>query len=280
MTVPTKSRFHRYAIVITRWFFVTTSVFAVTFLAGNYITTNLLTKYYTATARIEIRNTVPDHGSIAPAELETILSADVLLPVIKNLNLDTEWNRRIFNSQESTLTDLEAVGQMDKMLRLANPRGTDFVDITVVDDVPKEAAAIANAVADRYKTLRDSEVEQETSVHGQPAVLVADDQRPSLAVGASLPASEASPGIVTDVAPETETSPAVLRKGPVRIVSRAEVPTTPVRPNKNFCFYVTLTVSGLFSLMAASFVEVIFLFLRASEAAAPLPETKSRSVAA
>ena len=284
MTVPNQSRFRRYVIVIARWLVVTASVFTITFFAGIYATNNFLTKYYSATAQIEIRSSIPSDGGITPAELETILSADVLLPVIKDLSLDTEWSHRIFNSQAPSLTELETVGQMDKMLRLVTPRGTNIVNITVVDDVPKEAADIANAIADRYKTLRDSEVEQETSVpgsHDTPTESAQGQTSSSLRIGATPPASSTTfPAAMTDATSAPETSPAVLHESPVRIVSRAEVPTAPSRPNRSFCFYITLIAATLLSLVAASFVEVIFLFLRAAEAAGSLSEVKPRSTTA
>ena len=277
MTVPTKSRFQRYVTVIARWLLVTGSVFSVTFFTGNYITDHCLTKYYSATAQIEIRDAAATEGGIPPAELETILSAEVLLPVIKDLSLDTEWNRRIFKSPESTPTDLETISQMDKMLRVAATHGTDIVNITVIDDVPTEAADIANAIADRYKTLRDTEVEQETSAPGPQGILVGNDQRET---STSLPTGTTFPAVMIASSAAPATTLAVLRESSVRIVSRADVPATPSRPNKNFCFYVTLIAASLLSLMAASFVEVIFLFLRAAKSAESLPEIKPRSLPA
>ena len=276
MTVPTKSRFHRYVTVIARWILVTGSVFGVTFFAGSYITEHCLTKYYSATAQIEIRDAASTPGGIPPAELETILSAEVLLPVIKDLSLDTEWNRRIFKSQESAPTDLETVSQMDKMLRVAATHGTDIVNITVIDDVPTEAADIANAIADRYKTLRDTEVEQETSVPSHPDILIGNDQRET----STSPSNSATfPAVMIASSAAPATSLAVLRESSVRIISRADVPAVPSRPNKNFCFYLTLITATVISLMAASFVEVMFLFLRAAKSAESLSKTKPGSPA-
>ncbi len=52
---------------------------------------------------------------------------------------------------------------------------------------------------------------------------------------------------------------------PLRIVSRAEAPAEPTRPNRGFDFIVTLVVAAFLSVMMASFVEIVFLFLRAGE---------------
>jgi len=56
-----------------------------------------------------------------------------------------------------------------------------------------------------------------------------------------------------------------LMESPVRIIFRAEAPTEPSKPNKSFDFIVTILVAGFLSVAAASFVEIILLFLRASE---------------
>jgi uncharacterized protein involved in exopolysaccharide biosynthesis len=52
---------------------------------------------------------------------------------------------------------------------------------------------------------------------------------------------------------------------PVRIIERAETPTEPARPNRSIDFIVTLVVAALVSVTAASFVEIVFLFMRAGE---------------
>jgi capsular polysaccharide biosynthesis protein len=74
---------------------------------------------------------------------------------------------------------------------------------------PKEAANIANAIADVYK--------------------------------ASRPAHEVS------------------------ILSRATVPESPSSPNKMICFFITVGVAALISVVAGCFIEVILLFVRAAE---------------
>ena len=56
-----------------------------------------------------------------------------------------------------------------------------------------------------------------------------------------------------------------LQESPVRIISRAEVPTILAKPNTARCLIVTIVGACFLSVMAASFVEIILLFLRASE---------------
>ena len=51
----------------------------------------------------------------------------------------------------------------------------------------------------------------------------------------------------------------------VRIVTRAETPTDPVTPNRDFDLIVTMVVAAIVSVTTASFVEIVFLFVRAGE---------------
>jgi capsular polysaccharide biosynthesis protein len=217
MNVPTSSRLARYLTVILRWLAITFVVFVLTILIGVYITDNLLPTVYTASAQIQVRPQ-NDQG-FAPTnfqpEFEIMQSADFLLPIITDLGLDKAWATRIFKSKEYQLSSQDALDYMHKILKLDFVRGTNIINITVSSDVPEEAVDIVNAIADRYKTLRDAEEDQ--------------------------------------------------RESPVRIISRAEIPTVPTKPDKSFAFLVMIVVGGLLSVMAASFVEIILLFLRAGE---------------
>jgi capsular exopolysaccharide synthesis family protein len=49
---------------------------------------------------------------------------------------------------------------MKGILKLDFSRGTNIIDITVTSEVAKECADVANAVADRYKTMRDVEEDE------------------------------------------------------------------------------------------------------------------------
>lgn len=219
MSVPTATRFNRYLAVILRWLLILSVVFVSTTLSGVYLIDHVLPKVYTATAQIQILATQSD--PTFQAEFETMESPDFLRPVINDLNLDGEWAKRVYKSQEQLLPPAEALAYMHKILKLDYVRGTNIVNITASSDVPKEATDIANAVADRYKAVCDTE----------------EHQRNSLEVAES----------------------------PVRIVSRAEPPTVPSKPNRAFDLIVTIAVAAFLSIMAASFIEIVFLFLRASQ---------------
>jgi capsular polysaccharide biosynthesis protein len=221
MTVPTATRFSRYLTVIFRWLLIAFVVFALANLIGLYITDHILPKVYTATAQIQIVANPQSSDAPFQAELETMESPDFLRPVINDLDLDGAWAKRVYKSQQELLPAAEALAYLHHILKIDVVRGTNIITITAASDEPKEAADIANAIADRYQAARGNEVRQRNSL--EPT------------------------------------------ESPVRIVSHAEPPTVPSKPNKAFNLIVTNVVAGFLSIMAASFVEMIFLFLRAGE---------------
>jgi uncharacterized protein involved in exopolysaccharide biosynthesis len=172
---------------------------------------------------------------------------------------------------------------MNKILKLDFSRGSNIINITVSSDVPEETAAIANAIADKYKTLRDVEEDQRNK-RGQDALRdqiaqqqkVVDDAKAAL----GKISDHQSPGYqaaklelgrqqslldAMNVRLQQIITDDPLIQSPVRIVSRAEVPTVPTKPDRHFAFLVMIVVGGVLSVMAASFVEIILLFLRAGE---------------
>ncbi len=191
MTVPTPSRIKRYFTVILRWFVITFVVFVLTILSGLFIIESVLHKVYTATAQIQVsRRGVVDgtietiresqRGTLDPtaffqAESEIMESPQVLLPIINELGLDKAWAKREYKPgldalpPPDALLPQDALAYMHKILKIDLVRGTSIANITVSSDVPKEAADIANAIADRYKTVRDT-VEEQRNNRGTDAL--------------------------------------------------------------------------------------------------------------
>jgi uncharacterized protein involved in exopolysaccharide biosynthesis len=205
---------------------------------------------------------------------------------------------------QDALLPLDALAYMNKILKLKLARRTNIIDITVSSDVPMEAARIANAIAARYKNMHDAEEDQRNnrgiiSLRDQIAQQqkVVDEKKairdklreeleryPIVISGPEPPLSKVPTALLQsfrDAQRDLEQQQSVLdalnvrlkqdiadsqlQEGPVRIISRAEVPMEPSKPNKNFAFIVTIVAAGVLSVMAASFVEVILLFLRAAE---------------
>jgi uncharacterized protein involved in exopolysaccharide biosynthesis len=222
VTVPTPTRMIRFVFVSLRWLFVTAAVFALVVLGGLCLINQVLPKVYIASVSLQL----PPGSNLQPVALQselenTMMSPDFLLSVVRDLDLEKEWAKRIYKLDGDQLPDVDALTHIEKLVKIDFSPGTNVVKITAASDISQESADIANAMADRYKTLRDLEAER------------------SLVVG--------------------------LPPIPVRIFSHAEPPKEPIKPDKSFDFIVTLIVAGFLSVMTASFVEIVFLFLRAGD---------------
>jgi uncharacterized protein involved in exopolysaccharide biosynthesis len=137
---------------------------------------------YSATAEIEV---LPRGGArlepgtnipIPPTEkewqheFEVVESPYLLRQVISGLNLDEIWAKRL--NRSSTLSMDDALKFFRSRLKLDGKPGTWIFCITVKEETPREAAEIANAIADYYKAMRDH-AEEQLSVRG---IEVLEDQ--------------------------------------------------------------------------------------------------------
>jgi capsular polysaccharide biosynthesis protein len=235
MTDHLKSRTKRYLVVLSRWIIVAAFVFVATIAGGIYVTDNVLTKVYAATAVMEVEpqpaNPPEETGSAfstpqgqaVEAEFESIESPQVLQAVVTDLELDRIWAERLFKKSEPLPAE-EALHHLESNLRLNFKHGTNIVEVRATSDDPKEAADIANAVVNSYKTERDLQSQSATKT----AI------------------------------------------GPVQILARATTPESPARPNKRMCYAITAGIAGLLGVMIASSVEVCMLIARAEESARDL----------
>jgi succinoglycan biosynthesis transport protein ExoP len=166
--------FHEYFKIIRNRLWVIFTIFSLTVLSGYYVTNEVLPKVYQATSEVQIRpRGIPDVNPLGGGstergldpqqfqnEFEIMQSPDVLSPIITELQLDKVWAKRVYKSGLEELPMQDALGYMSRILHLDYKRGTSIITITVSSEVPKECADIANAVADRYKTMRDVEEDQ------------------------------------------------------------------------------------------------------------------------
>jgi len=177
----TSLHFSEYFRIIRNRLWVIFTIFALTLVSGIYVTVQVLPKSYTSTAQLRIQSAgntatagvgptseMPDRP-IDPYEFQTeyerINSPTVLEPVITSLGLDKIWAKRVYKSSMDKLPMPDAMNYLSKSVLAVNFRhGTNFVDITARSEVPEEAAAIANAVVDSYKKIRDGEQSQRNSV--------------------------------------------------------------------------------------------------------------------
>lgn len=162
------ARANRYWVPVLRWLLIAFSVFVLAVLCGWFIT-ELLPKIYIATAQIQVlpRGSTNQPGTTSSfdptdfqAEFEIMQSPDVLSPMIKDLGLNKAWARRGLIPKRDQPSDQDALIYMSRILNLDFVRGTNIINITASSEVPKEAADIANALADRYKSRREILVDQ------------------------------------------------------------------------------------------------------------------------
>ncbi len=127
--------------------------------------TFILPETYMATARIEVSKDTPDIPTIMSGvampnqydpyfiqtEFEKIRSTKVLEPVVDRLNLVQEWAKR-FGAENLKKSDAQKI--LAKQIDVRQSRNTSLIEIRAYSDLKKEAADIANMVADVYKESR------------------------------------------------------------------------------------------------------------------------------
>jgi capsular polysaccharide biosynthesis protein len=113
---------------------------------------------YAATVRIKIEQdneligvfTYDPH--FIQTSFEIIKSQLVLSNVVADLNLKDVWGKEHFYGEPLKTARCYAI--LRRHLRLTSIGNTKFVDITYYGDTPKEAADVANAVAESYQKYR------------------------------------------------------------------------------------------------------------------------------
>jgi succinoglycan biosynthesis transport protein ExoP len=148
----------RKAIIITVFLITAIIATAVTF---------ILPESYASTARIRVQSDATDIGGFTGSPVasmnnynpyfiqttfEIMQSQLVLSNVITVLNLNVEWGKKYFNGE--TLKTTETMEILKGRMNLAPVRNTELIAITVYSDDAKEAALLANAIAEAYKNYR------------------------------------------------------------------------------------------------------------------------------
>jgi capsular polysaccharide biosynthesis protein len=147
---------------IARWLSIFFAVVALSALYGAYFTFLVLPKIYFGTAIIEVAPR--DSESSLEPEAKFMQSADFLLPVIDDLDLDKIWAKRVYKTRLEALPPEYALSYMHTRVRIDLNPGTNIINIRGASTVSKEAADIANAIADRYKTVREKDGDQRNVV--------------------------------------------------------------------------------------------------------------------
>lgn len=147
----------RKAIIITVFLITAIIATAVTF---------ILPESYSSTCRIKVENDGNDIslGTSMPTSMlpydpyfiqttfEILQSQLVLSNVISQLDLNDKWGKKYFNGEKLKTTETMEI--LKQRMSLAPVRNTKLISITVYSDDAKEAALLANTIAESYKQYR------------------------------------------------------------------------------------------------------------------------------
>jgi uncharacterized protein involved in exopolysaccharide biosynthesis len=116
---------------------------------------------YRATTRISVGIDDPEiyDPYFIQTEFQIIQSEVVLGKVVEALNLNGEWGKKY--AWGKTLTTSETVRLLKRRLNLHLVTNSRFLDISVTDGNPVEAAKIANAIAEAYRDFRINQNRQQ-----------------------------------------------------------------------------------------------------------------------
>ena len=271
--------------ILRRGFLVALAVFILTVVGGVVLVWSILPKVYSATAEIQIRpEGVKSVAEIDKSdwlkgrkpfqtEFEAMQTPELLLAVISELQLDQKWAQR-FGTGEEKLQPVEAYAHMLLVLKVSLKREPNLVDITALSEDPTEAAAIANAIMDRYKNMCDANV-QLRNQKGVEALRDQVEQQTQLvaekkAAAEKLPESNDSLEAQREVGEhQTILDACTLRlqqmiaersllESPVRIILRAAVPTAPSRPSLKHDLPVIVFLGVFLGVGTAASLEVVF----------------------
>lgn len=131
------------------------------------VTTYFTPKQYRSTVTMEVQPnsanvkifdpTLSEYGGdprFAPTQFQIIQRSEILYPVIEKLNLQERWAQG-----QTPLTRQQALGKLRGMMNLQEVRNTNLIEISVLSQIPEEAAEVANAIAEVYATERIEEQE-------------------------------------------------------------------------------------------------------------------------
>jgi polysaccharide biosynthesis transport protein len=139
------------------------------------IVTFILPESFSSFARIKVERDTTDVPGIAQSqnyagnydpyfiqtEFEVIQSEVILDKVIENLSLNDVWGKKYNNNQKLKTSESRAL--LKRQMELRPARNTSLIEIRVYSDDKKEAALLANAIADVYQRYR---LEQKQAITG------------------------------------------------------------------------------------------------------------------
>ena len=230
MTDHFKLRAKRYATVLTRWMLIAALVFIATMTSGIYITNHLLAKVYSATATVQV------HPRAASPEA---------------------YSGWAFSSPQSRAVEaeLESVESPEVLRAVISGLG---LDKTWAERVFNRSDALTSEESLQYlesnlhlNFKHDANIVEVTALSDDPkeAAEIANQ-----VVDMYKLSRDAKAATSTDVST-------------VRVVTHADVPFEPTKPDKRYCYAIAAGLGGLLSVMIASSLEICLLIARAEAAA-------------
>src|SRR5215467_3542660 len=166
-TPPPESRLHflDYWRIIRIRKTVILAVFILVVITATLVTF-VLQETYAGTARIRVEHNVSDIDPVGvrqyqpnmydayfiQTEFEVMQSEVILGRVVTNLDLNVKWGDKFHNG--TPLKTTESLDMLRKRISLNPIRNTILIEIKVYSDNAKEAAELANAIAEAYRDHR------------------------------------------------------------------------------------------------------------------------------
>ena len=169
-----------HVIKVRRWLIVLIFLLVVSSVG---IATYFAPREYTSVATIEVQPDMtpvhlvqnqiepraPEDTKFSQTQIEIILRKGVMYPVIDRLNLQDKWSRN-----EKRLSHEAAYDKVRAMLKLDGVRNTNLIQIAVSAPDPREAALLANTVAQMYMEQR---IGEQTSIISNSLERLRDEVR-------------------------------------------------------------------------------------------------------
>lgn len=172
------------------------SVFITVFLTTVIIATGvtfILPESYCSTARIKVDMPMSSTNAyydpyFIQTEFEVIQSRALLSQVVEKLNLNEVWGRKYFLGKKGfaggTLKTDQSLQILKARLSFATVRNTNLIAITAYSEDRREAADLANAVAEVYRDYNVGKKSVEIMDRATPAVQPCKPNRPlNIALG-------------------------------------------------------------------------------------------------
>lgn len=224
-------------------------------------------------------------------EFELIQSELILGKVVEDLDLNREWGKKYAGGDR--LKTPESILMLKSRLDLRVVRNTSLIEMRLYSEDPKEAARIANAIAEVYRKYRldqrvelkrrgikaleerfqaqeekvraaqtnvdrlRKELEQEVGTATTNDIVTAAHSRPYSEAKRTLEELQRFRTILDMKIASEQVDVALPATTMVRIVDQAHPGLRPVRPNKPFNIAIGITVGGIGGLFLATLVYVL-----------------------